>query len=73
MVDCACPPTCDAEPAACSSLPERIAQAISLLSRFGSLTSSELLTLAMNLDSIANHLDALAGRKERGAAGNAYV
>jgi hypothetical protein len=71
MVDCACPPRCHTRPA--PSVSSHIVETLDLLARFQSLSSDELLTLAMNLDSIANHLDAMADRNERDDSGREYV
>jgi hypothetical protein len=65
MVIGACPPSCQLEPAPSPSLSQRIAETISLLARLRSLSPSELLTLAINLDIIADSLDEKADRDER--------
>jgi hypothetical protein len=41
--------------------------------RYSRLTASELLTLAMHLNIIADYVDDMADRRERGESGNAYL
>lgn len=65
MVNGVSPPPCLLEPAPSPSLSQRIAETISLLARLQSLSSSGLLTVAMNLDIIADYLDEKADRDER--------
>jgi hypothetical protein len=67
MSDGAClPHNCPVEPLSLPSLDERIAETQRLLARFYDLSPAELDTLTTNFDIIADALDDMAERKERG-------